>query len=133
MRVCDHLFIGNENFINSVNETLTNETGDMPIDDPERHSRSEFRVYIVTEKGGNAEVMSKETMDFLFKKFTKDSMYVECIGRYMIEINSHSGKYIERMKAWEKEKEEREQKWAHDNYAQNVFSNLSTMFGGDCE
>lgn len=133
MRVCDHLFIGNKDFLMSVEETLTNETGDMPIDDPERHSRSDFRVFMTINRHGNAKIISQEIRNFFIKTFSEDSMRVECIGKYMIEVNSHSDRYIERMKAWEKEQKEREEKWAHDNYAQNWYSNLSTMFGGDCE
>lgn len=133
MRVCDHLFIGNKDFLMSVKETLTNDTDNMPIDDPERHSRSDFKVFMETNGYGNAEVNSQEIKDFFLKKFAKTSMRVECIGKYMIEVNCHSDRYIERMKAWEKEQRERAAKWAHDNYEQNVFSNLSTMYGGDCE
>jgi CRISPR/Cas system CMR-associated protein Cmr3 (group 5 of RAMP superfamily) len=132
MRVCDHLFIGNKDFLVSVTETLTNETGDMPINDLE-HSRSDFKVFMETNGYGNAKIISQEIRNFFIKTFSVDSMRVECIGKYMIEVNCHSDIYIERMKAWEKEQKERAAKWAHDNYAQNWYSNLSTMYGGDCE
>ena len=133
VRIQDHYFIayGDDYFL-SVKETLTNDEN-LPIDDPEGHSRSNFRMFYPTNQGDNAWVIPEHKRKFLENNFLEDTMWVEHVGKYYIQKTCHSENYIRRMQEYYRNKQAREDEFTHNNAAQYAFENLSTMFGGDCE
>ena len=126
VRLGDHYYVSYDGHFKSVEETL-------PIDDPEMHSRSDFRLFIITNRGENHVVLSDEQKVFLENNFIEDTMFVEKIDKYLIQINCHSDNYINRFKKWKEAEDKKDAAYNRRMASQWEFENLSTMFGGDCE
>ena len=133
IRVCDHYFLATEDSLYSVEAELCNRTGSMPIRD---ENGQDFMIFKSTSKKNNCSD-GREIIQYM-KNFFLGTYYFEKIGNcwtdtYFIEINSHSDLYIAKMQKWFENELADQERIAHAEYSQNLYSNTSTAYGGDCE